>query len=375
VAVVAIDGRELAGRPTGVGRFLARLFEAWAQLPEAREHHYCLYVPPLALRLPPSSSVPRPALRLPPDLPIRVRAVPGGSGTWWEQARLPLALRRDGPDVLFSPAYTAPLAAGVPVVLALHDVSFLAHPEWFPPRTRLRRRVLAGLAARRAAAIFTISRFSRDEIVARLRVPASRVRVVPLAPGGPVVPAGVAREPLVLFAGSIFNRRHLPELIAACGRVAARHPDTRLVVVGEDRTYPRQDLPGAAAASGLGQRLDLRSYVTDEELGQLYAKASAFAFLSDYEGFGLTPLEAIAAGVPPVLGDVPVAREVCGDAAIYVRTDDVAAIARAIEAALFDPALRERLLRAAPSTLSRYSWERVGRETLAVLLDAARGGA
>ena len=118
-------------------------------------------------------------------------------------------------------------------------------------------------------------------------------------------------------------------------------------------------------------RLSLRSYVPDEELGVLYGKASAFAFLSDYEGFGLTPLEAIAAGVPAVAGDTAVAREVCADAALYVPTRDVGAIAAALELALFDPDARQRLLAAAPAALARYSWERVGRETLAVLLDAA----
>ena len=391
MTVIAIDGRELGGRPTGVGRFLSHLLAAWERLPEAAAHEFVLYVPafarasaaprasagepPSAVRLPPGehASVPPCVLRLPPGLPVRVRVVPGGSGTWWEQGRLASAVRRDRPDVLFCPAYTAPIATRVPVVVALHDVSFLAHPEWFPPRTGFRRRLLARLAARRAAAIFTISRFSCSEIVTRLKVPPGRVRVVPLAPGGPPIPQGVPREPMVLYVGSIFNRRHLPELMAACGRLAAGHPDVRLEVVGEDRTYPRQDLAAAAAASGLGDRLTLRSYLPDEDLARLYAKASAFAFLSDYEGFGLTPLEALAAGVPAVLGDTPVAREVCGEAASYVPTRDVGAIAASLESVLYDPATRDRLLAAAPATLSRYSWDRVGRDTLDVLLAAARG--
>ncbi len=356
---LAIDGRELCGRPTGVGRFLSHLLAAWAMLPDAREHEYLLYLPEAA------------ALHIPPGLRVHLRVIPGGSGTWWEQVRLASAVRRDRPDVLFCPAYTAPLTAPVPVVVALHDVSFLAHPEWFPARSRLRRRLLARLSARRAVSVFTISEFSRQEIMSRLRVARDRVRVVPLAPGGPPAIPAPAREPMVLYVGSIFNRRHLPELITACGRVSLGHPEVRLEVVGEDRTYPPQDLRAVAAACGMEGRLSLRSYVPDEELGVLYGKASAFAFLSDYEGFGLTPLEAIAAGVPAVAGDTAVAREVCADAALYVPTRDVGAIAAALELALFDPDARQRLLAAAPAALARYSWERVGRETLAVLLDAA----
>lgn len=369
MAVVAIDGRELGGKPTGVGRFLSNLLAAWERLPAARDHRFVLYVPPSAFARPWSE---RRASADRPGLSVEVRVVPGGGGgTWWEQVRLAAAVRRDRPDVLFSPAYSAPLAAGVRVVVALHDVSFLAHPEWFPPRSRWRRRLLAAWSARRASAVFTISQFSREEIIARLGVPADRVRVVPLAPGGPCARPGIPREPMVLFVGSIFNRRHVPELIAACGRLAERHADLRLEIAGEDRTYPRQDLAAAARASGLGDRLAFHAYLPDERLAELYGRASAFVFLSDYEGFGLTPLEALSAKVPVVLGDTPVAREVCGEAAVYVPTGEVAAIAGAIEAVLYDAATRERLLGAAPTILSRYSWERVARETLSVLLDAA----
>src|SRR4026207_1057119 len=76
------------------------------------------------------------------------------------------------------------------------------------------------------------------------------------------------------------------------------------------------------------------------ELPQLYAGASAFVFLSEYEGFGLTPLEAMASGVPLVMLDTPVAREICGDAAIYVPRPDAALIADALHAVLFEPGQR-----------------------------------
>ena len=153
--------------------------------------------------------------------------------------------------------------------------------------------------------------------------------------------------------------------------VARRHSEIRLEIVGDNRTFPRQDLEAIARGAGVADRTAIRSYVSDDTLAALYARAGAFVFLSDYEGFGLTPLEALSCGVPIVVGDTPVAREVYGDAARYVGTSDVAAAAAALEAMLFDEGARQALLSRAPGILGRYSWARAGRETLDVLLEAA----
>src|SRR5690606_38372171 len=101
-----------------------------------------------------------------------------------------------------------------------------------------------------------------------------------------------------------------------------------------------------------------RRFVSDEDLADLFRRASAFGFLSEYEGFGLTPLEALAAGVPAVVLDTPVAREIYGDAVIYVPAGDVAAAAAAITRLLTEPAVRGALLARAPAVLARYSWDR-----------------
>jgi glycosyltransferase involved in cell wall biosynthesis len=364
---IGIDARELCGRPTGVGRYLSRLLAAWDALPVASSIDLLLYAPQDMDPRRPPLSVSR--------IRTEVRVLPGGSGTWWEQVTLASAVRRDRPDVLFAPAYTAPLALRTRTVLTIHDVSFLAHPEWFPAAMRIRQRVITTAAARRARQVVTDSEFSRGEIAGRIGIPPGRIRVVPL---GLTPPAGAApaeaarhREPLVLFVGSIFNRRHLPETIEAVATVARRHPEIRLEIVGDNRTFPRQDLEAVARGAGVAERTAIRSYVSDDTLADLYARAGVFVFLSDYEGFGLTPLEALSCGVPIIVGDTMVAREVYGDAARYVGTSDAAAAAAALEALLFDEGARQALLTRAPGILGRYSWARAGRETLDVLLEAA----
>jgi len=112
--------------------------------------------------------------------------------------------------------------------------------------------------------------------------------------------------------------------------------------------------------------------VADDQLAALYRSARAFVFLSDYEGFALTPLEALAAGIPIVLLATDVAREIYGPAATYVDRPEPALIAGALERALFDDAERTRVLAAASAQIERYSWRECAHRTLQVLVACAR---
>lgn len=371
---IGIDARELCVRATGVGRYLGGLLREWAVDSRARAHEFVLYAPePIAL--------PLDARRFP------TRTIAGSPGTWWEQVQVPRVVASDHLDVWFAPAYTAPLRLAAPIVVAIHDLSFVAHPEWFRLREGARRRWLTSQTASRAAAVVTISEFSKRELIDRLDVPTARIHVIPPGIGAgdsglssrgsglgargsdpAVSPQPPAPGPYkVLFVGSIFNRRHVTDLIRAFAPIARAHAGASLDIVGDNRSYPREDLRRTIAGEQLEAQVRWHEYVSDEQLGTLYAEARAFAFLSEYEGLGLTPLEALAAGVPPILLDTPIARESCGDAAIYVPVSDLPATTRALESLLFDETVRQRILGAAPAELAKYSWPRAARETLAVL--------
>ena len=349
---IGIDARELLGRATGVGRYLGELLVRWTRRRDADRRSFVLYTPEaLPLRLPPGA--------------VDCRVVGSGRGTWWEQTHLRRAVRQDKPDVFFAPAYTAPLALGIPLAVTIHDIAFLAHPEWFRASEGLRRRWLTARTAEAASVVFTDSEFSRSEIETRLGVVPSRIRVI--APGlssRGVAPATGGRQPLILFVGSLFNRRRIPDLIAAFAVVAGRTRSARLVIVGDDRTWPHQDLGTIAESHGVARQVTLLSYVPDDELAALYGRASAFAFLSEYEGFGLTPLEALAAGVPIVVLDTPIAREIYGDAAVFVPPGDISATAEALHGLLVAPARAADLLARAPALLARYSWDKAADRTL-----------
>jgi glycosyltransferase involved in cell wall biosynthesis len=359
---IGIDARELCGHPTGVGRYLNGLLTAWSADQRARTHEFFLYSPE------------------PVDLALDghrffTRTVPGRGGTWWEQVRLPRAVARDHLDVFFAPGYSTALRHKVPTVVAVHDLSFVAHPEWFTPREGARRRWLVRKSAARARAIITISQFSKREILERLHIGTERIHVIP---PGVTMPARAtagsqsrSNEPRALYVGTIFNRRHLPDLIRAFAPIARTRSDAVLDIVGDNRTYPYQDLTRAIGREAMAGRVRWRPYVSDQELAALYASSRAFAFLSEYEGLGLTPLEALASGIPPVLVDSPVAKESCGDAALYVAQGDLRTTTEALERLLFDDRRRSELLAAAPAVLARYNWSRAAAETLDVLEKSA----
>ena len=365
---IGVDARELGGRPTGVGRYLRELLVRWQA--------------DAGLRRPRTGACSRRA-------PTRTRgrrrrdAVPACRGSW-----CPVPAARSGNsaisraprapprlDVLFSPAYTAPLLVSMPSVVAQHDVSFAAHPEWYAWRHGLRLRWLARWSGRRAHTVLTLTQFSADRDRA---LPRGRAATHP----GHSARRGLPRcrrpcrrrpappTPVVLFVGSIFERRHLPLLIEGVALARRTMPDLRLHVIGENRTEPRQDLEAMARACGAAEALQVRDYVPDAELEAAYASAGVFAFLSEYEGFGLTPLEAMRHRLPTVVLDTPVAREVYGAGARYVPAGDANAVAAALVELLRDPARRASQIAAGDAAVGRYRWHDAAAATWNALVAA-----
>jgi len=155
------------------------------------------------------------------------------------------------------------------------------------------------------------------------------------------------------------------------------HSTTRIVPGSPNTWWEQVSLPRAAATDHLDlftERVTWHRYVAETDLARFYQRARAFVFLSEYEGLGLSPLEALAAQVPPVLLDTPVARESCGQAALYVPPGDLDRTANALELALVDEGVRARLLAAAPAVLARYSWADAARHTMDLLEEVGDGG-
>jgi glycosyltransferase involved in cell wall biosynthesis len=241
----------------------------------------------------------------------------------------------------------------VPVVVTVHDLAVVRHPEVFPLWTRLYGRTGLGPTLRAAARLVAVSEFTKREIVELVRVPEERVRVVPNATDDVFSPDGPKAEgDYVLAVGTLEPRKNLHRLAEATGRLGLE-----LRVVGA-AGWGNVDLSGVR---WLGR-------LPDEEVATLYRGALCFAYPSLYEGFGIPVLEAMRCGAPVVTSAGTAMEEVVGEAAVLVEPGDPASIAHGIEEAI---ARREELRAAGLERAKPFTWEAAAEATAAVYRELA----
>ena len=297
-----------------------------------------------------------------------------GSWALGELWKLPRAA--SGLDVLhsvanFGPLHSARLRGRPARVLTVHDVLWRRLPEAVPTAMRLGTNVLVTAAARRAARVITVSHASAADIERELRLPAGRVVVVPNGvtppPTTPPAPADVGQgpRPVALSVASDLPHKHLAALVEGLALVPA---DARPVLAFAGHGTDTGALRARATEHGVSGDVRLLGAVDPERLEALYAAAALVVTATRFEGFGLPVLEAMARGVPVACSDLPVLREVAGDAAVWLDPADPPSIARAIAAALADA---ERLRTSGRAQAHRFSWAPTARATAEVYEVAA----
>jgi glycosyltransferase involved in cell wall biosynthesis len=279
--------------------------------------------------------------------------------------------RRRGADLVHSPATLGPLWTSMPTVVTIHDLLYWSHPEFM--ETPLYTRPVMWMeerAAANAAHVITDSEASGDEIVKYLGFPRERLHVVPLAAEHPgAARAAGERDNLVLGSGARRPYKNWDRLIRALALVE-EDIRPRLVITGGRGDDP---LAPVVAETGLQDWVELKGWVEDAELADLRARARAMAFPTLAEGFGLPVLEAMANGLPVIASDLPVLREVGGDAALWFDPLDLASIADALRTVATEPERLAALADAGLEQARQFSWERAARETLEVFRTALAG--
>ncbi|HEY4121758.1 MAG TPA: glycosyltransferase family 1 protein [Byssovorax sp.] len=377
---------DTASRHTGTGRYVAALARAIAALsPREREG--------LDVRALTSLDGPSPVgpLTLSPT-----GAPPLGADdevAWLMARRTTLAatLRRIRPRLFHAPVRVGtPRGSLVPrVVTCLDLIPLVLHADYMPGRWAYRRLAFALEAARfhGARRVVAISRFTADELVRVLGVPASRVDAVPLGVDldrfhparteaeRAVVAATLARRgldlrPYLVHVGAADPRKNVDTLVEGFAR--ARLDDVDLVFVGRLRPADEVAIERAFDASARPANVRRLGYVPDDELPAILSGALALPFTSSYEGFGFTPLEAMACGCPVIASAVTSIAEVCGGATLDVPPRDARALAAALRRLIAEPTLAADLRRAGALRASTFDWRSTALGTIASYARALR---
>jgi glycosyltransferase involved in cell wall biosynthesis len=290
----------------------------------------------------------------------------------WEQAVLPRAVDGLGVDVHHGPHYTMPERCRTPVVVTVHDMTFIDHPEWHErSKVWLFRRALR-VAAANAKVIVCVSATTADRLT-ELLSPRGRVLVVPhgvdptrFHPSDPANESDKDEETVlerlgvrgryVLFVGTLEPRKAIPDLVAGFDSMADRHRDLSLVIAG-GRGWGAAAVDEAIAQARSRERIRTTGYVDDEEVAILMRRSAVVAYPALEEGFGLPALEALASGVPLVTTAGTSMAEVAGEAAVLVGAGDRGALAEAIEETVSGgPEVRSRVA-AGLKIAGAHTWE------------------
>jgi glycosyltransferase involved in cell wall biosynthesis len=368
---VAIDARKL--HDFGIGTYVRNLINELARQDDDAEY----------VLLCPASDADALSALGPRFRPHVVRA---GNYSAREQWAVPWSLARTRVDLFHAPHYVVSPFTPCPFVVTIHDCIHLRFPQYLPSRAALTyaRRIMRS-AARRAARVLTVSQASKDDILHYLDVPGDKVEVIYNAPdprlaGEPTVDeVAHVRErfqlnaPFILYTGNIKPHKNVDRLIEAFSLLRAQgRTDCKLLIIGDEISkYP--NLRRLVHKHQLHAHVRFLGFVPDATLAVLYRLAAVFVFPSLYEGFGLPPLEAMAAGAPVITSNVSSLPEVVGDAALLIDPTDPPAIADAMNRVLTDPALRDDLVRRGRARVQAFSWSRSVARIREVYGEVARG--
>jgi len=388
-ACVALNGWFWGDDTTGSGQYLTHLLRQ-SQTSEVSETsevwRYILYVPAWS-----QTSEVWQTSEVSAVIPLKTpfdRLNRNLAKVWFEQIAFPRACQRIGADVAHVPYWGPPARIGLPLVTTVHDLIPLILPAYRgSPLVRLYTRLVSA-TLRRSDLVLTDSEASARDIRSRLGIAAQRVRVVYLAADERYQPvrdsarlAAVREryglpERFILYLGGFDQRKNVPALVRAYGRLRDRRADAPpLAIAGR---LPAQDSPffpdprRVASAAGLETHVMFTGWVAEEDKPALYSLAACFVFPSLYEGFGLPVLEAMACGTPVVTSAGSSLGEVAGAGGLLVDPTSEAQIAEALERLVFDAGLRAQVAAAAQARAGQFTWAETRRQTRAAYRDVLR---
>ena len=304
----------------------------------------------------------------------------------WEQFTSPFAARKTGVDLLHVPYFAPPFFPRTPSVITIHDVIPLRMPQYRTDPKMKAYLQLITRAARKATMIITVSQHAKQDMLDTLKLPAERIRVIYEAAGGEYQPISnpevlsrvFAHYGLhgryILYLGGLDQRKNVPQLVRAFAQIYHQlgDPDLQLLIAGNPDKLRGSLFPDprpVAADLGITGQIIYR-FIEEEDKPAIYSGASVFVFPSLYEGFGLTPLEAMSCGTPVICSNRTSLPEVVGDAAINFDPDNVREMVQAMHSVLTNDELRANLRTRSLRRASQFNWQKTAIETIDVYHEA-----
>jgi glycosyltransferase involved in cell wall biosynthesis len=306
-----------------------------------------------------------------------------GPKKFWTQIGLPVKLITETkrPDVFFSPSHYAPRFSPVPTAISIMDLSYIHFPGLFTKHDLYQLVNWTKYSAKNAYKIFTISNYSRDDIIKTYsknskdvvttylgikQLSGSKFKVLNMDELKKKF--GIDSD-YILFVGTLQPRKNIAKLIEAFAKI--KDKKIKLVVVGK-RGWLWEEIIQAPEKYNITERVKFLDFVTDQDLPGLYKNAQCFVLPSLYEGFGLPVLEAMQYGCPVLTSNVSSLPEVGGDAAVYFDPTNTEEIAKKIDLVLSDEKLRKEMVEKGKIQVKKFSWEKTAKETLGVLEKLAK---
>lgn len=363
---IYVDG--MFYRCSGVGRVYENLMAAFAGHPDLGEIHTLV---PLPLKSRFLEQFPHPA--------IRARFVGYGPMGAGDLLRKSVALRslRKEVGLYFFPGHNVPLSVPGRYIVSVNDVTVFSPHFALPRHRKAGFRRLLSRAVHGAEAVVTISETVKGELVREFGLPPGKIRVIhPWVkdsffdpPGIEPLPETLRGKEYILYVGLRIAHKNVEGILRAFLLLVEEFPELRLVVAGGRYTTPDMVDRWKADPRMTGKLIEISS-PSDGEILRLLSRAKAFVFPSFAEGFGLPPLEAMAAGVPVVCSDIPVFREVYGDAVLYVDPNRTESIAEGVRKVLTDVGFSARSATHGRARAELYRRDR----SLNAYLDLVRSG-
>lgn len=283
-------------------------------------------------------------------------------GNLWEQLELPKFLKQNGSPLLLNFSGISPVLYSNKI-LYIHDLAYKHHPECFSKGFGIAYNLLLPRNARKAKKVFTVSEYSKQDIVKNYHLNPEKVEVVYAAAGERFINLNLEKEDFILMVSSLDPRKNMKRAIEAFLQVKT---DYKLAIIGDKmKSFSNPDLEQYANE----EQIIFTGYLSDEELVNYYNRAKIFLYPSLFEGFGIPPMEAQKCGCPAIVSDITCLPEVYGDSVLYCNPFEVDSIKKSIENLISDENLRKSLIQKGYENADRFSWEKSSKVFKKILIN------